>query len=1059
MPNLITQYTNGTFEGALGTWGAEFGPASTAQIQDPAEFFEGANSVKFTTDAISSAGFTNGSANFLLCRFPGVAGQPYEVTVRVKCNAAIPDGCFFFAEPWAFGTTQGNIGFMTPMKASFAKAGWVELKANFYGDTITGEIAFNVNVLFNTQELNAALQFESAEVQEFYSSLSTLVVSEVIPAGAFVWVDAMTADVVAVPVLPDLQFEGRRLYYIRNVFYIQVGAERTVIDEPIKWDQVIIQVIFDEKTKSYRFEFSDKDVLLEFDNAAGRQILKDLNKLLGTNAEAYLLFGEFNTITEELTIHYTGSINFADCEDGEKTFKANIERQSFGEKLRTYFDTPVDIFRETSLGGLARPALERKELYLHPRLLTEKASHCYNPNVPVAQALTPEDASPAVGDDGIVYTNITPFKQAASNIDGLQEPTSPDGLLIYAGFTLPAGISKRKFFIECGMSFSYTKTGSPQQPIAGFGVVKVSNITGGGVPTGMAISTSNPVGYAELHGILPGDYAINGSFSGTIELEADEALFFRTTIYNTVEGSPVVVYSNFQYTNPESFYLRITEQTVFAPSLISAPLIHEIVNRQLELIVDKADILRSNFLGRVSLGYSAEGCASRHIGANGKMVRKPVNKNGVINGCPPVVTESNVGDEFPLSAKDWFNSLDGLFCLGMSIERDVDENEFVRLEELPYFFRNGLLLKLNAISGYRKTPASKYLFNGLDFRFQKYPQDNQPDSIEDFHTAMAYITPLTKIMNKLSIGINAIVSGYYWEYTRREAFRTNPTNAYETDNDLFYASSKESVLFRAGASLVFDDTNDTITILDLDLYPIVPGEDLTIVNATGGVTNGTYRVLNVEIPFTYDRVILTIGAGLVPTNGAGTGDIDIDGVEERFQVKRDEDFETVTGVTSPKSVYNLEHQIKRIVLRWAKVFQAGWAFLYTGDPNQIIQGLQFTGEGRNNNKVRTKLNVGVACKYGDTLRQDRFDNGSEDVNGMDAPLFDKDQIEFNAPLTWVSFNYIRTAFEGRNPDGRDYGYIQIVNPDGEIERGYVINMKFDPNKQMCKFTLIKKYDA
>lgn len=101
----------------------------------------------------------------------------------------------------------------------------------------------------------------------------------------------------------------------------------------------------------------------------------------------------------------------------------------------------------------------------------------------------------------------------------------------------------------------------------------------------------------------------------------------------------------------------------------------------------------------------------------------------------------------------------------------------------------------------------------------------------------------------------------------------------------------------------------------------------------------------------------------------------------------------------------------------------------------------------------------MACRYGDTLRLDRFDAGTDSLNGMDVPLFDKDMIEFDAPLTWTTVNYIRKAFEGRNPDGRDYGYIQITNPFGEIERGYVTSMKFNPNKQMCKFTLIKKYDG
>lgn len=1040
MPNLITRYTNGTFEGGIGTWNSEFGFAGSAQAQDPAQFFEGANSVKITTAVINTGSFINGSANFLLCRFPGVNDQPYGVTLRIKCNADIPDACFFYADPWSFNTTHENNGFITPVKASFAKAGWVELKLNFYGVTFGGEVVFGVNILFDSVAFNNNLAFSSQPIKDFYSNLATLSVNEAIPAGAFVWIDAMTAEVKAIPAVPDLQFSGRRLYYVENVFYIEVGATRTVIDEPIKWDDVNIQIIFDDKTKAFRFEFSDKDVLLQFDNRSGRQILSDVYKLKGTNAVATLLFGEVDPVTNALTIHYEGSINFESVDESETLFSCNIERQSFGEKLRTYYDTRVDIFREESIGGFARPALTLKELFLHPRLLTYKAEYIYNKNVPTNPALDPQPHGVGA-DDGIVYVTIPPMKAITNNVPDLSEPSPGDGFLIYSGLVLPEGVTKRKFRIEAGMSFNFTKTGSVQQPICGFGILKVSNFSLGLPTTGLALSVLSQAAHVELKGILAGTYVVSGSFDSTIELEADEALFLRATIYNPVAGSPDTVYSNFNWLTTPAHYLRIQEQTVFTPSLTSGLTLHDTVNRQLELITDKPNVLKSNLLGSVAIGYASDGCAANHLTMDGKMIRKIPNK------------------PFNLSAKDWFNALDGLFCMGMSIERDEDENEFVRLEELSYFFRNVLLLNLKVISNYHRRPASKYLFNELKAGFVKYPQNDQQDSIEDFHTEMSYVTPLIKIKNELSILISAILSGYYIEYTRRESFKVKPTNAYETDNDLFLISSKQASAVHNGQVISFDQDDKVITVMTI--LPIIVGEKITIAGATGFVTNGTYDVTGVEIPFTYDRVLLTV-SNVLATDGAGTGDVTIlDAASvpvSRYEAKRDEDFDVVTGVTYPKSVYNLEHHLKRVLIRWAKVFQSGWEFLVTGDPGDIIQGSSFI-EGKNNTTVRTRLKNSVACRYGDTLRLDRFDAGTDSINDMDVPLFGKDIIEFDAPVTWTTFNYIRKAFEGRNPDGRDYGYIQLTNPFGEIERGFVIGMKFNPCKQMCKFTLIKKYDG
>lgn len=1031
MPNLITRYDNGTFEGLQAAWNEEYGFGTTAQVQDPTEFKEGLNSVKMTTANIDNPFFFTGVASTLAIRFPAVAGQSYRVSIWVKASAGMPDDAVFFLNPIVDATKPG---FLIPQRASNAKLDWVEVVVYCFPIVNAGEAYMTLDIMWNSAAYMEQLSFVP-QYLDFYNDLLTFTAQTPVPAGEFVWADFATADVSDIPEEPSLQFEGRRLYYVRNVFYLEIEGVRFPIDEPIKWNQVTVQIIFDEKTKMYRFEFSDKDVLLEFDNRSGRPNLKDVYKRKGTNADAKLLFGEFNTITEVLTIHYTGNINFENCSNTEKVFKANVERQSLGEKLRVYFDTRVNIFNTITLGGLARPILALKQLFLHPRLLTYKADYIYNKNIPVAQSLDPQ-----VDGTGTVYVAIPPFKSTSNNITGLtQEVTPPDGLLVYAGLSFPPGITKRTFKISAGMSFRYTKTGSVQQPRAAFGILKISNISTAPPTTGFSVY-GGALSYGQLGGILGGTYHVAGSFEGTIDLLPDEALFFRTTILNPVTGSPDSVYSDFTYENPDGFYLNIQEQTVFAPSLINVPQIHETVNRQLELITDKPNILKSNFLGRVDLGYIANGCASNHFAMDGKLIRKFINRG------------------FNLSTKDLYNSLDGLFCIGMSVERDDNDVESVRLEEMPYFFKNVLLMKLTVISQYDSNPANKYLFNELGFGFTKYPQNNQQDSIEDFHTSMEYITPLTKIKNKLNVLIDAIVSGYYIEYTRQQSFLTNPTNAYETDNNLFYISARKSTAQSVGVNIVFDQANRKITIMKL--IPVVDIDSLLIANGTGFVTNGTYTIASVEIPFSYDRVIVTVIEALA-TDGAGTGDVtiidELGNPVDRYEAKRDEDFDTILGITFPKSVYNLEHQLKRVALRWAKFFQAGWAFTITGTfPN--FEGIQFT-EGKNNTEARTKLKSSVGCKYGDTLDIDRKDSAFESVENMDKPLFDKDEITFVAPLTWTAFNYIRKAYEGRNPDGRNYGYFQITNPDGEFEKVWATNLKFDPNKQSCKFTTIKKYDG
>jgi hypothetical protein len=1044
MANLITQYDNGTFEGLPGAWAASYGVASSAQNQDNIEFFEGANSVRLTTVLISNAGFSNGHATFLIGQFPGVTGESYEVSIRVKCNGDVPDDAVFFIEPFQPDLSHGeDNGFMTPARASLVKTGWIELKANFHANAIGGQVYFYVSVMFDNAQFNDALSFSDEATRDFYSNVIGFSASTPIPAGAFVWLDFAQADVKAIPEAPNLQFMGRRLYYVKNVFYLQAaGQPRQVIDEPIKWDDITIQTIFDKKTKAYRFEFSDKDIILEFDNAAGQEILRDEYKRQGTNGDVRLMFGEYDTIANTLLFHYIGQLVFEACEETQFFFKGSIERQSLSEKLRTYFDTKVNLYRDKSLGGFARPALELQELYLHPRLLTYKANYAYNNTVDVNAATNAETP----GGLAKYETAVPPFTytirppggtvRTSNNIKDLDEPIpGTDGKLIYSGLNLPPGIKARSFYFDCQLQFTFTMGNASSAVLGGFTIFKRSNIATGPNDGQNPPFVDPPADDTYLissdnYGNVAGNKAFNGSVAGQITIKADEAIFIKAWLYAS-DGTLFNI-TNFKWVNVSAFFLNVNEQSVYFPSVIKASRLHEVLNRQLELILDVANPLKSTLVGRTDLGYAANGCASDHFLMDGKAVRDLPDK------------------PLSISVKDWYGILDGVYNCGMSVERDINENESVRFQEMPYFFRDVMLINLTVIANYVKRPASDYLFNEINASFTKYQRNNQQDSLEDFHTEMNYITPLNKIKNKLEIKIDGILSGNYIEETRRQSFNVNPTNAYETDNDLFLISAKPADT-PAGVNITFDAATDTIVIFSL--VPVMPFDDFTIANATGAIVNGVYRPLSVEIPFSYDRVIITTAPGLVPSTGPGTGDFALV-TNGRYRAKRDDDFTVVTGITSPQSVYNLEHHLKLIVLRWAKMFQAGWTF-YLGDNSK---GIEFT-EGKNNTEARTKLNPLVACKFGDSLNLDRKDSGFERVTQMDKPIFDKDEIEFDAPLTWSTFNYLRYAFEGRNPDGKDYGYVQIKNPRGIVERGFITSMKFKPNQQMCKFTLIQKYDA
>jgi hypothetical protein len=1035
MPNSITQYNNGTFEDVAGTWNAEIPAYAVSAYERSADFAHaGTYSGKLTLNALNNGTIANGVAYIMVARFAFDEGDTLESLLRIRCNASVPDDAIFFLV-----SSATNKMICKPVRASTAKSGFVELRLNNDVKHVSGQALVQLAVCFDTNELADVVPFTSPVYQAFYEDILQYNAVTGIPAGAIVYVDSFNAEEKPIPAEVNLQFEGRKLYYIKNFFrLIFRGSTVVEIREPIKWDDVNIEVVFDKKTKRYKHEFSDKDVVLQFDNRCGRVQIMDEYELFGVQTDIMLVFGEKNLLTGAEEILYEGSFNFEEYTEEHNVVECTIERRSFAEKLNTNFDVKVDLFRADSLEGVALPDLATRQLYLHPHLLAYEASYEYNKNVEPEQLLDSTIIDMPGPDDPEFKWTVPPFKiktngidKQDNNVENLQEPQAPDGTLVYAGLTLPPGISKRRFYFECRMSFNFVMGNTSDEVFAGFAIYKKSEIAAGpnngDLDLSVIVGTDPIVKNLVSYGNVAGTKIFSGDASGFLDLFDDEAIFIKAFVYTG--GNTTFPISDFVYTNTASHFLDVEEQTVFSPSLVDAPMIFEAIDKQLSIILDQQNTLKSDFLGRTDLGYASNGCGSHHFLMNGLMIRRIPNK------------------PFPLSAKDWYNSLDKAYCMAMGIERDSNGNESVRFEPIEYFFRDILLMKLGVISEYKRKPADEYLFNELEFGFKKYPQDNQADSLQDFHTRMEYVTPLNKIKNKLSNIIDFIFSGYYIEYTRRESFNENPTNAYETDKDVFMIASKPDTY--NNFDIVIDQAAKTITLPGI--FPAVEGDQIVIF----GSVAGSWTVDAVEIPFTYDQTVLTVVETLVPYDGPYT--VDSIGIYQgagRWVAKRDEEFDSISGLKFPKSVYNLEHQIKRIILRWSKVFQSGWAMFVEQEADKSIR---FT-DGANNTEVTTKLDP-AACLLGDSNLYFRKDGIDENINGMDKPLFHKDVVEFNAPLSWIGFKYILSAFEGNNVDAKDYGFFQWVNPFGVTEKGFALNLKFNPNTQMCKFTCILKYNG
>ncbi len=837
---------------------------------------------------------------------------------------------------------------------------------------------------------------------------------------------------------------AQKLYYGVDRFLLRAGSTNLAIDEPGKWNEVLIEVLWDDKFGGYRFEFSDGDILLEFDRASGFDLLYQMWRQDKTNADVLLIYGQL--VEGVLNVQYEAKLNFDSYAEDKVKIKMNCERRSFSDKFINYYDTTIDATQTISLGNVNFNPLDKKPLYLHPRLLTQSANLIFDPTYdPVVGDMHNEPLGSH--DQQVTRTVVPPFtfrkaqasldcstesQPTGANIQGISEPIAPDGLLVETN-TFPDGILVRRIRVRARVSFKFDMGSSSGNIYSGIFVYRsTAEADFPMIPLFPSTDNSWLSDYQDNGNVAHSVAAQTYEVDGVIDVHpGDTGIYIKCFVRGASDDFPaldgdssVIAITNFVFTNTTNHQLTVNEQTVFPPSLTHAYKPFELFNRYLELILDSPNPLKSSLLGRTDIGYDADGCAAFDLTLNGFLVR------GFL--CKPMNA----------SVKQIFEGIDGIWNTGLSMERDNSGNEFVRFELLSYFFQNvELMVFTEGISDYERVADLDLTFNEVNMGFKKYPdgtRDNQPDSLEDWMTVMNYITPLTKYKKKFDNKIDFILSPYYIEYTRRESFKEKPTESYETDTDIFQISSKliSEVL---GVNVDWDEETNTISIHKI--VPIIPA-DIFVISGVDPDIDGTYQAKTVEIPFNYDRVII-VPTIVLTTTGTGNGDVAFD---ERYQADRNEDFTSTNNVPFPDSVYNLKHHIMRITRRWANFFSSGFSNYYPTRKIKFVSGI-------NNTSVATKLKNTIPCGAKDDTVYDNGPGGAV----WDAPLFSGDLIKCTVTMDFTIMNEIRKAFEGRHPDDKNYGYLSIKNPKGVMEHGWARGITFNPSANSCKLILREKF--
>jgi len=159
------------------------------------------------------------------------------------------------------------------------------------------------------------------------------------------------------------------LYSYPNKFELITngGATITEIEEPVDWAGQDTVLTRDPKWHGVNFEFTDAEIQLGFDCAAGRDLLKALYLADGNDATAFLRFSSLIDGVFEAMPDFKIDFNF--YEDDFTTIKFRLQRTSFEDLFRSRFSIKHDITADEDLDGNAITPLASIDLEMHSKNL------------------------------------------------------------------------------------------------------------------------------------------------------------------------------------------------------------------------------------------------------------------------------------------------------------------------------------------------------------------------------------------------------------------------------------------------------------------------------------------------------------------------------------------------------------------------------------------------------------------------------------------------------------------------------------------------------------------
>jgi hypothetical protein len=549
----------------------------------------------------------------------------------------------------------------------------------------------------------------------------------------------------------EIEYPWKRKYC--HVFKLKVQGVEFPIAEPIKWDGVNLKGLRDKDWHGWKATYSDENVELEFDCAAGKELIQPVYDQYGADGEVFFLYG----------INFQGvDYIFFEAKLDLNTFKMYPEKVT-ATAVSVKYNPLIETRMETKVSMTALKSAD--EVDIAPPPITTIDLHSKELSKQIrCKSTTPFD---------VPFDGLT--RQAVRYV--YPEMSEASSTEIEDAFLSTLEISNDAFYDIERYQIKIKYAGTYSFKIAySLNVNYHVNRYSGSITIRnyfMVNDTKQQVGEAFTDNMSKDvrTKKVDYSHTVTVNLSPGDEIYWFTQLNFTLAEADIPPNPKYEVSvSQTSIDVSVDALEAAAGSTCKGWFLFDALNHVIRSNTNGDNYVKSDFLSRANAQQIKDGDGALFITTNGKQIRNfDPDKNPLV-----------------ISAKDLLDSARALFCLGKGFET-VAGKEVLRIERVNYFYRDKEMLVIDECSDFYTEVAKELLYNEYEFGYEKYKSEGA-NTLDEFNTKQEGLFPNKTNKLKLTQKSSLIASGYSLEDSRRQQFADTPTNSFENDDEGFIIS-------------------------------------------------------------------------------------------------------------------------------------------------------------------------------------------------------------------------------------------------------------------------------